>query len=81
MWELSELDNIEGLHSLIALLAVFIEQTAIDGGRYQVACLLTGLNPPAFNIPEKNTARLAEEPFALLAVPRWIAALVLLEGP
>ena len=53
---------------------MFIEQAAIDSGRMQLAWLLTGLNTPAFNLTTKNTTRIADEPFALLADPRRVAA-------
>ena len=74
MWEMVETNNMEGLMNSVALSAVFIEQVAIDGGRYQLAWLLTGLNTPAFALTTRNTQRTSEEPFAQLADPRWIAA-------
>ena len=74
MWEHVETDNIEQLKNTVALAAVFCDQAAIDGGRLQLAWLLTGLNTPAFNLTTKNTTRLADEPFSLLADPRWVAA-------
>jgi hypothetical protein len=74
MWELLETKQTEQLANLIALSAVFIEQAAIDGGRFQVAWMLTGLQPPAFQLTQRNTQRLGDEPFASLADPRWMAA-------
>ena len=74
MWELSETGQTSELATLISLAAVFCEQVAIDGGRGQVAWLLTGLQTPAFNLTQRNTQRLQEEPFAALADPRWMAA-------
>ena len=60
--------------NLVALAAVFVEQTAVDNGRLQLSWLLTGLNQPAFNLTSQHTQRTSEEPFARLADPRWIAA-------
>ena len=74
MWEQVEKNKIEELKNTIALSAVFCEQAAIDGGRFQLAWLLTGQNTPAFNLTTQNVNRIADEPFALLADPRWIAA-------
>jgi len=74
MWELSETGQTSELATLISLAAVFCEQVANDGGRCQVAWLFTGLQTPAFNLTQRNTQRLQEEPFAALADPRWMAA-------
>ena len=57
-----------------SLAAIFVEQAAIDGGRFQVAWLLTGLPTPPFNLTSKNISRLQEEPFGLLLDPSWLSA-------
>jgi hypothetical protein len=74
LWELWELNDMATLGTLLCLSAVYLEQVAIDGGRQQVAWLLTGLNQPAFNLTSLHTQRNQEEPFALLADPVWINA-------
>eukprot|EP00971_Amphidinium_carterae_P344480 6484904-Amphidinium_carterae.3 len=53
--------------------ATFIDQTAIDGGRYSLSWLLTGLPQPPFHITRAHTM-LSEDPVSPLAEPRWIAA-------
>jgi len=74
MWEYHELGKPDAAHTLVALGALFCEQTAIDQGRYQIAWLLTGLPQPAFNLTSGNIHRNHEEPYALLANPTWVSA-------
>ena len=62
------------LKNTVALAAVFCYQAAIDSGRFQLAWLFTGRSIPALNLAMRNTARLADEPFSLLADPRWVVA-------
>ena len=74
LWEYFEQGRSEDAHTLTALAAIFCEQTAVDGGRYQTGWLLTGLPQPSFNLTQANSQRNQEEPYALLADPTWISA-------
>jgi len=74
MWEYHELGKHDAAHTLVALGALFCEQTAIDQGRFQIGWLLTGLPQPAFNLTSGNLQRNHEEPYALLANPTWVSA-------
>ena len=74
LWEYFEQGKTSEAHTLTALAAIFCEQTAVDGGRYQTGWLLTGLPQPSFNLTQANTQRNQEEPYALLASPTWISA-------
>ena len=49
MWESVERAEIEQLKTLVVLMAIFIEQTAVDGGSYAMGWLLTGLPQPPFH--------------------------------
>jgi len=58
LWRLTEENNMEGLRSLAARAAIFVDQTATEGGRsYQLAWLLTGLEEPPFATTEARVAR------------------------
>ena len=72
MWELAEANDLEGLKGLVALSAVYVEQTAVDAGRHQLGWLLTGLPPPPFHLV--SSQRSGEDPFGLLGDATWMAA-------
>ena len=67
-----EEDKVEELHTLIALSAIFIEQSALDNGKLNVGWLMTGLQPPPFAMLSQT--RHTEEPWASLADPSWVGA-------
>ncbi len=64
----------EEFHNLSVLACVFLEQVALDNGKYQLAWVISGFNPPAFNLTQRNAMRTSGQPFALLADARWVAA-------
>eukprot|EP00435_Cladocopium_sp_Y103_P063959 s910_g25.t1 len=66
-------DEAPRLHMLVALMAIFVEQAAYDGGSLKMAHLLTTLEDPPFAMTEMHKAARSEFPHAQLADPRWIA--------
>ena len=58
----------------MALLAVYLEQVAVDGGRHQLGWLLTGMPNPPFQLAQAHSQRAQEDPVGFLGDPRWVAA-------
>ena len=65
--------NVE-LLAMTARMFYFVEQCAIDGGKCQVAWLLTGFQEPAFHLLTNQKRQTGLQPFARLCAPAWIAA-------
>ena len=74
MWECLERQDHKRLEGLVALSAVYVEQTALEGGKHQLGWLLTGLDQPMFNLTTQNTTRNQAEPFGQLLDPSWMQA-------
>lgn len=72
MFESMERQQSDRLQMLCLLLAVFVEQAAVDGGSLRLAHLLTGLEDPPFSATELHKAARADLPHGSLADPRWI---------
>ena len=66
--------GLDSLQAAIALQAAFVDQSAMDGGRYGLSWLLVGLPQPPFATIRQHVERQGEEPFSPLVDPRWIAA-------
>ena len=66
--------GLDSLQAAIALQAAFVDQFAMDGGRYGLSWLLVGLPQPPFATIRQHVERQGEEPFSPLVDPRWIAA-------
>lgn len=66
--------GLDALQAAIALQAAFVDQSAMDGGRYGLSWLLVGLPQPPFATIRQHVERQGEEPFSPLVDPRWIAA-------
>ena len=65
--------NVE-LLGMTAKMFYFVEQCAIDGGKCQLAWLLTGFQEPAFHLLTNQRRQTGLQPFARLCAPAWIAA-------
>ena len=65
--------NVE-LLGMTAKMFYFVEQCAIDGGKCQLAWLLTGFQEPAFHLLTNQRRQTGLQPFARLCSPAWIAA-------
>ena len=74
LWEAAERDDLAALKAQVALLAVYLEQVAVDGGRHQLGWLLTGLPNPPFQLVQAHSQRAQEDPVGFLGDPRWVAA-------
>ena len=74
MFEALERGDLSRLKMLVALQAVFVEQSAYDGGALRLGHLLTCLEDPPFSQTELH--RVAKVDFAngQLSDPRWLAA-------
>ena len=59
---------------MIALGAAYIDQAAIEGGRHNLAWLLTSLQQPAWNKISQNVRKVTEEPHSDLVEATWIQA-------
>lgn len=57
-----------------ARMMIYVEQACLDGGRTQLAWLMTGLSEPNFQQLSVNRRRSTLTPFSRLASPTWIAA-------
>jgi hypothetical protein len=53
---------------------VFLDQTAIEGGRAQTAYLFTGLPDPPWSRVALNTSVAWHQPYSPLADVRWVGA-------
>ena len=62
------------LKAQVVLLAVYLEQVAVDGGRHQLGWLLTGMPNPPFQLVQAHSQRAQEDPAGFLGEPRWVAA-------
>ena len=79
LWEAAERDDLErddlaALKAQVALLAVYLEQVAVDGGRHQLGWLFTGMPNPPFQLVQAHSQRTQEDPVGFLVDPRWVAA-------
>ena len=74
LWEAAERDDLAALKAQVALLAVYLEQVAVDGGRHQLGWLLTGMPNPPFQLVQAHSQRAQEDPVGFLGDPRWVAA-------
>lgn len=72
MFEAIERNQPDRLHMLCMLLAVFVEQAAVDGGSLRLAHLLTGLEDPPFAQTELHKTARADLAHGALADPRWL---------
>ena len=52
----------------------FVEQAAIDGGRTQLAWLLSGYSEPAMHMMLSSKKKPGLEPFARLCPASWVSA-------
>lgn len=73
MFEAAERSDGQRVQMLIALLSVFVEQAAVDGGQLKLAHLLTNLEDPPFAQTEAHRSIKTEFMHGQLADPRWIA--------
>ena len=73
-WEAAERDDLAALKAQVALLAVYLEQVAVDGGRHQLGWLLTGVPNPPLQLVQAHSQRAQEDPVGFLGHPRWVAA-------
>ena len=76
-WEIGVEQNNRALMAFAARMMVYVEQACLDGGRTQLAWLMTGLSEPNFQQLSVNRRRSTLSPFSRLASPTWIAANVL----
>ncbi len=74
LWEAAERDDVGAMKAQIALLAVYLEQVAVDGGRHQLGWLLTGLPDPPFRLVQAHTPKARDDPVGYLGDPGWVAA-------
>ena len=74
LWEAAEKDDLVALKAQVALLAVYLEQVAVDGGRHQLGWLLTGVPNPPFQLAQAHSQRDQEGPVGFLGDPRRVAA-------
>ena len=68
-----ESDNLE-LQGWVCKMMIFIEQTCLDGGKMNLAWLLTGQQDPPFHLLVNNRRRPGLQPFTRLASPSWVSA-------
>jgi hypothetical protein len=74
LWEAAEKGDVSAMRAQVALLAVYLEQVAVDGGRHQLGWLLTGLPTPPFQLVQGHSQRSQEDPVGHLGDPRWVSA-------
>ena len=74
LWEAAERDDLAALKAQVALLAVYLEQVAVDGSRHQLGWLLTGMPNPPFQLVHAHSQRAQEDPVVFLGDPRGVAA-------
>ena len=75
LWEAAGRDDLAALKAQVALLAVYLEQVAVDGGRRQMGWLLTGMPNPPFQLAQAaGPQRAQEDPVGFLGDFRWVAA-------
>ena len=71
-WQRARETHNTGLEAFCAKLALFADQTALEGGRTQMAWLLTALPEPAYHTLQKRRQQL--RPFSRLAASSWMSA-------
>jgi hypothetical protein len=59
---------------VLAKIMIFLEQASIDGGKLQLAWLLTGHQEPPWQILLNSKKKPVLQPFSRLAAPSWISA-------
>ena len=64
----------QALMGTVARMLFFVEQCAIDGGKTQLAWLLTGYTEPAMHMMLTAKKRPGLEPFSRLCPPSWVSA-------
>ena len=57
LWEAAERDDMAALKAQVALLAVYLEQVDVDGGRHQLGWLMTGMPNPPFQLVQAHSQR------------------------
>ena len=62
------------LLGVLAKMMIFLEQCALDGGKLQMAWLLTGHQEPAWQLLTNHRRRPGLQPFSRLAAPAWVSA-------
>ena len=73
-WEIGAEHGNTALMAFAARMMIYVEQACLDGGRTQLAWLMTGLSEPNFQQLSVNRRRSTLSPFSRLASPTWIAA-------
>lgn len=68
-----ESQNLE-MMGVLAKIMIFLEQASIDGGKLQLAWLLTGHQEPPWQILLNSKKKPGLQPFSRLAAPSWISA-------
>ena len=58
LWEAAEKGDVSAMRAQVALLAVYLEQVAVDGGRHQLGWLLTGLPTPPFQLVQGHSQQI-----------------------
>jgi hypothetical protein len=74
MWRAREEGDRARLDLLVNLLPLFLDQTAIEGGRAQTAYLFTGLPDPPWSRVALNSTVAWHQPYTPLADVRWVGA-------
>ncbi len=74
IWRAREEEDRARLDLLVSLLPMFLDQTAIEGGRAQTAYLFTGLPDPPWSRVALNTTVAWHQPYSPLADVRWVGA-------
>lgn len=65
--------NVE-LLGILGKMMIFLEQCALDGGKLQLAWLMTGHQEPAWQMLTNHKRRPGLQPFTRLAAPSWVSA-------
>ena len=74
MWEVAYVNADELMLGHVSRALLFVEQSAMDGGKTQMGWLLAGWPEPNWAITTQNKKRMGVTPFGRLANPSWIAA-------
>ena len=74
MWEVAYVNSDELMLGHVSRALLFVEQSAMDGGKTQMGWLLSGWPEPNWAITTQNKKRMGVTPFGRLANPSWIAA-------
>ncbi len=73
-WAVAHETNNLAMMGFISKLLMFLEQTALDRGKTQLAWLLTGCADPAFNLHHNMNQHGTLKPFSTLAKASWVSA-------